>query len=166
MFLTSSELEYALFIIFGAMAVASAAIIVTQKDIYYSAVALAPLGFSIAGIIAILAPQAYGIYSAFHILLYVGAAVVFLGVSLVMFRGIFIKEKRVPWAIAIASLSFVIIVLSLVIPLSQITYSTVGTVSIEKLGNLILVDYWFPIFILIVGLVTTLVEALALARRG
>ncbi|MCY0858923.1 MAG: NADH-quinone oxidoreductase subunit J [Sulfolobaceae archaeon] len=165
MYLTSSELEYAAFIIFGAIAVASAIIMVTQKDVYYSAIALAPLGFSVAGIIAVLAPQTYGIYSAFHILLYIGAAVVFLGVSLVMFRGIFIKERKVNWAIPVATLSFIIIVISLILPLSEISYGTVRSVSLEELGNIILLNYWFPIFILIVGLVTTLVEALALARR-
>ncbi|EHP68802.1 MAG: NADH-quinone oxidoreductase subunit J [Metallosphaera yellowstonensis] len=165
MFLTQTDLQDTIFLVFSVTALASALFIVNSKNVFYAAVSLAFLGLSIAVLIADLNPAAYSLYSVFHIILYVGATVVFLSVSLVMFRGLEVREIRTPWAPVISLLAAVAFFSVLVLSTSSIAISAPPSPDLQTLGERMISQYWFPAIVLIVGLLTTMIEAIALARR-
>jgi NADH-quinone oxidoreductase subunit J len=154
-------------VLLSAFAVASAITIVKQRVVLYSAVALAFLGFAVAGLAALLSPGAYGIYSVFHVLLYVGATVTFIALTIVLFRGIDVKPSPTAGTILGIAVAFLVAVVTVVAvyPVTQGTFSQPQALDLVELANQLLGTYWFPIVVLIVGLVTTVIEALALARR-
>lgn len=160
-----SDFELGFFTFFGVVSIVSALFITRQKNVFYAAIGLAFLGISVAAMIALINPS-YSFYSAFHILLYVGSTVVFLAISLVMFRGLNVKEIKVPWAPLVALVVGVLVFLDLVITFSSITPVTqVSSISLQTLANDILQNYWFPTVIIIIALLTTMIEAITLARR-
>ncbi|QKQ99497.1 NADH-quinone oxidoreductase subunit J [Metallosphaera tengchongensis] len=166
MFLTQSDLQTGIFFLFSVTSLATALFIVNSKNVFYSAIALAFLGISVAILIADLDPAVYSIYSAFHLLLYVGATVVFLSISLVMFKGLEVKEIRTPWAPALALLAAIGFFAVLVLSTSSVTpQAQFPSISLSSLGERIIADYWFPAVILVIALLTTMIEALSLARR-
>lgn len=165
MFLTQSDIQDFIFLLFSITALASALFIVNSKNVFYAAVSLAFLGLSVAVLIADLNPAAYSLYAVFHLILYVGATVVFLSVSLVMFRGLEVKEFRTPWAPAVSLLVAVAFFSVLVLSTSNVPPSTPPAVDLPSLGERLISQYWFPAVVLIVGLLATMIEAIALARR-
>jgi len=153
------------FTFFGVISIVASLFITRQKNVFYAAVALVFVGISVAAMIALL-NASYSFYSAFHILLYVGSTVVFLAISLVMFRGLDVKEVKVPWAPLVALVVGVLIFLDLAVSFSSVTPSTVvSSFSLQTLANEILQNYWFPAIIIIIALLTTMIEAITLARR-
>jgi len=153
------------FTFFGVISIISAIFITRQKNVFYAAIGLVFVGISVAAMIALL-NTSYSFYSAFHILLYVGSTVVFLAVSLVMFRGLDVKEIKVPWAPLVALVVGVLIFLDLVVSFSNVAPSAVvSSFSLQTLANDILQNYWFPAIIIIIALLTTMIEAITLARR-
>ena len=68
MYLTQSDFQIGIFFLFSIFALATALFIVNSKNVFYSAVSLAFLGISVAVLIADLDPEAYSLYSAFHLL--------------------------------------------------------------------------------------------------
>ena len=162
----TSEFIIGFFTFFGALSIASALYITRQKNVFYAAVSLAFLGISVAAMIALINTSSYSFYAAFHILLYVGATVVFLTISLVMFRGLNVREISVPWAPVIAVVAGMLIFIDLISSFSGITPSaSVSSFSLQTLANDILQNYWFPAIIIIIALLTTMIEAITLARR-
>lgn len=162
---TSELVQLILFTFFGIMAIAFAIYIVRTKNVFYGAVSLAFLGVSIAALIALEAPLAYGIYSVFHILLYVGATVTFLAVSLVMFKDLEVKIPKSSTGILAGGAVSVLFLITVYISLSQVTVISLKPINLTILADNILETYWFPLIILIIALLTTLIEAISLARR-
>jgi len=161
----TNDFAIGFFTFFGAISIASALFITRQKNVFYAAIGLVFLGISVAAMIALL-NVSYSFYSAFHILLYVGSTVVFLTISLVMFRGLNVKEIKVPWAPFVALIVGALIFFDLVISFSSTTPSLTATqFSLQTLANDILQNYWFPAIIIIIALLTTMIEAITLARR-
>ncbi|BFH72618.1 NADH-quinone oxidoreductase subunit J [Sulfurisphaera javensis] len=161
----TSDFEISFFIFFGVISITSALFITRQKNVFYAAIGLVFLGISVAAMIALI-NVSYAFYSAFHILLYVGSTVVFLAISLVMFRGLNVKEVKIPWAPVVALVVGVFIFVDLLITFSGITpVSSLQAFSLQTLANDILQNYWFPAIILIIALLTTMIEAISLARR-
>ena len=161
----TNDFAIGFFTFFGVISIASALFITKQKNVFYAAIGLVFLGISVAAMIALL-NASYSFYSAFHILLYVGSTVVFLTISLVMFRGLNVKEIKVPWAPLVALVVGAFIFLDLIASFSSITPSTTVTqFSLQTLANDILQNYWFPAIIIIIALLTTMIEAITLARR-
>ncbi len=167
----TSELDEGIYLflvfLFSAFSIASALYIVRQKVVFYSAVALAFLGMSTAALIALLSPGAYGIYSVLHLLLYVGATVSFLAITLVLFRGIEAKPQATPGVVTgvIVAILIGMVTAFLISPYLSAVPVQPGSISLTALANDLLEQYWFPIVVLIVGLLTTVIEAIALARR-
>ncbi|GAA5418246.1 NADH-quinone oxidoreductase subunit J family protein [Sulfurisphaera tokodaii] len=160
-----SDFQVSFFVFFGIISIASALFITRQKNVFYAAIGLIFLGISVAAMIALI-NFAYSFYSAFHILLYVGSTVVFLAISLVMFRGLNVKEVKISWAPIIALLVGVFVFIDIFATFSSITpVSTLEVFSLQTLANEILQNYWFPALILIIALLTTMIEAISLARR-
>ncbi len=165
MYLTSDLLQIVIFGIFSIVSLISAIFILNSKNIFYSAVALAFLGISIAVLIADLAPASYSIYSAFHILLYVGATVVFLSVSMVIFKDLYARQEKVtPAGIAVAVVA-VVLFLAVVLGISSSPSTQLAPVSLQELADDLLNGFWFPAVVLVIALLTTLIEAITLARR-
>ncbi|MCY0874403.1 NADH-quinone oxidoreductase subunit J [Acidianus infernus] len=153
-----------LFLFFSIISISSAIFIVSSKNLFYAAISLAFLGVSIAVLIALISFQ-YSLYSVFHLLLYVGATVVFLSISLVMFKGLEVRQINTAWAQVVAGVSAVLIFIAVVLSLSGVQVSQVGEINLQTLSSIILEKYWFPAVVLVVGLLTTLIEAITLARR-
>ncbi|MUN28358.1 NADH-quinone oxidoreductase subunit J family protein [Sulfuracidifex metallicus] len=165
MFLTSELLQLIIFGIFSVVSLIAAVYIINSKNVFYAAVSLAFLGIAIAVLIADLAPASYSIYSAFHILLYVGATVVFLSISMVIFKDLYVKQERVtPSGIAVA-VTAVALFLAVIFGLSSSSGTNVPPVSLQELATDLLTSFWFPAIVLVVALLTTLIEAITLARR-
>ena len=161
----TNDYQIGLFVLFSVFSIASALFITRQKNVFYASVGLAFLGISVAVLIALLSPSTYAFYSAFHLLLYVGSAVVFLAISLVMFRGLEVKEVQIPWAGVAALVVGALVFISLFITFSTLSSSSPQvTFSLVQFANTFLQKYWFPAVILVVALLTTLIEALSLAR--
>ncbi|PVU75750.1 NADH-quinone oxidoreductase subunit J [Sulfolobus sp. SCGC AB-777_G06] len=162
----TNDLQLVLFLLFSILSIASAIFITRQRNVFYASIGLAFLGIAIAVLIALLSPSAYAFYSAFHLLLYVGSAVVFLSISLVIFRGLEVKEAQIPWAGVAAVTVGALVYIGLFVTFSSISpASAESTVfSLVKFANIFLQQYWFPTVILIVALLTTMIEALSLAR--
>ena len=167
----TSELDQGIYLfvvlLFSVFSIASALYIVRQKVVFYSAVALAFLGISVAALIALLSPQAYGIYSVFHLLLYVGATVTFLAITLVLFRGIEVRPQPTTGVVAGFIAAVLVGMATVIIAGSYVptTFSPPRGLDLTALADELLGQYWFPIVVLIVGLLTTVIEAVALARR-
>ncbi|ARM76332.1 NADH-quinone oxidoreductase subunit J [Acidianus manzaensis] len=159
------SLDLILFLIFSVISISSAIFIVSSKNVFYSAITLAFLGISIAVLITLIAPASYGIYSAFHLLLYVGATVVFLSVSLVMFKGLSVRQINIPWASFVAIIATGAIFTVVVLSLTTIQVSVPKPLDLQQLAETILSEYWFPAIVLVIGLLTTLIEAITLSRR-
>ncbi|MFP3165266.1 NADH-quinone oxidoreductase subunit J [Acidianus sp.] len=153
-----------LFLFFSIISISSAIFIVSSKNLFYAAISLAFLGVSIAVLIALISFQ-YSLYSVFHLLLYVGATVVFLSISLVMFKGLEVRQINIAWAPIVAGVSAVLIFIAVVLSLSGVQLGQVGEINLQTLSSIILEKYWFPAVVLVVGLLTTLIEAITLARR-
>lgn len=153
-----------LFLFFSIISISSAIFIVSSKNLFYAAISLAFLGVSIAVLIALISFQ-YSLYSVFHLLLYVGATVVFLSISLVMFKGLEVRQINTAWAPIVAGVSAVLIFIAVVLSLSGVQLGQVGEINLQTLSSIILEKYWFPAVVLVIGLLTTLIEAITLARR-
>ncbi|MDT7900379.1 MAG: NADH-quinone oxidoreductase subunit J [Acidianus sp.] len=153
-----------LFLFFSIISISSSIFIVSSKNLFYAAISLAFLGVSIAVLIALISFQ-YSLYSVFHLLLYVGATVVFLSISLVMFKGLEVRQINIAWAPIVAGVSAVLIFIAVVLSLSGVQLGQVREINLQTLSSIILEKYWFPAVVLVVGLLTTLIEAITLARR-
>jgi NADH-quinone oxidoreductase subunit J len=82
-----------------------------------------------------------------------------------MFRGLEVREIRTPWAPVISLLAAVAFFSVLVLSTSSIAISAPPSPDLQTLGERMISQYWFPAIVLIVGLLTTMIEAIALARR-
>ncbi|BCU69337.1 NADH-quinone oxidoreductase subunit J [Stygiolobus caldivivus] len=162
----TNDFQLSLFIIFSVFSIASALFITRQRNVFYASVGLAFLGIATAVLIALLNPSAYAFYSAFHLFLYVGSAVVFLSISLVVFRGLEVREVQIPWAGLVALVVGALTFLGLFVTFTSLTgikYTPV-TFNLVQFANTFLQQYWFPTVILVIALLTTMIEALSLAR--
>ncbi|BBD71821.1 NADH dehydrogenase subunit J [Sulfodiicoccus acidiphilus] len=160
------DIELPVFVIFSVSAIISSLLIVNSRNVFYSAVSLGILGISVAVIIALLNPEAYALYSAIHLLLYVGATVVFIAISLVLFRGVQVNESNIPWASPLATVLGIVLLSVILVPfLSASSPLPPQALNLTVLAQDLLVKYWFPTIIIVIALATTLVEAITLARR-
>ncbi|MGC8931718.1 MAG: NADH-quinone oxidoreductase subunit J family protein [Candidatus Methanodesulfokora sp.] len=148
-----------LFISSSLLAVIAAVMVVWHKSIVYSAFFLSILGIANAILFAILG---FPIISLFHLAVYVGAAVTFILFSLVMMRE---APSVEPGTKIIAIISIIM----LIILFSELLVGARGETSFylnyRDLTSILLEKYWFSLLIAALALVTTLIEAITLARR-
>jgi len=162
-----SEIQIVLFLLFSAFSISSALIIVNTKSLLYAAFSLVFLGMSTAAAIALLDPEAFAFYSVFHVLLYVGATVTFLVISLVIFKNLELTGEGSRWAIPLTAIFgslAVIAVLYVGLTDYRGTFEPVQ-LSLGQVSYILVQQYWFPSLILVVALAATLIEAVTLARR-
>jgi NADH-quinone oxidoreductase subunit J len=82
-----------------------------------------------------------------------------------MFKGLEVRQINIAWAPIVAGVSAVLIFIAVVLSLSGVQLGQVGEINLQTLSSIILEKYWFPAVVLVVGLLTTLIEAITLARR-
>lgn len=152
--------SFIVFVVLAAVAVASAFLVVEHKSLVYSAFFLGVLGMANAVIFSLLG---FTFIALFHLAVYIGAAVTFILFAITMFEEVPPVERRVRFiAIFAALLAFVLIVgvfgtyFAGTVQPSYVDYKTLAGFLTEK--------YWFALLVAGLTLVTTLIEAITLAR--
>ena len=82
-----------------------------------------------------------------------------------MFKDLEIKLPKKYTAIVAGGIITILFLAVIYISLAQVSIVSVRPINFQILANNLLEVYWFPIIILIIALLTTLIEAISLARR-
>ena len=147
------------FILSSLMSVVAAALVVWHKSIVYSAFFLSILGVGNAILFVMLG---FPIIALFHLAVYVGAAVTFILFSVVMLKEAPVVELPTKTLAVIAA---VVLALLLIKVFSVFTAEPSFFLNYRDLTTLLVTKYWFALIIAAIALVTTLIEAITLARR-
>lgn len=154
-------IDLLVFSILGISMVVFSILVVFHPSLVYGAISLGFLGMMNAGLFILLGFTFVGL---FYLLVYVGAAVVFILFAVTMFRAVPSVEFRAKsLAVIIASL--------LALSLALVFWSYYGvsvspqSFSLQDLSNMFVENYWFPLLVTALALVTTLIEGITLARR-
>lgn len=141
--------------------IVSSILVIKHKSIVYSAFFLSITGMSNAVLFALLG---YPFISLFHLAVYVGAAVTFILFTVVMFREVGKVEAS---AVGLSLIASILIALALIRIFVEGWSSPLKVVSVSYVDMAIVMlrTYWFPVLIATIALVTTLIEAITLARR-
>lgn len=134
-------------------------IAVKARDSVYAALSLAFVGSSVAGLIALLG---FGYLAAFHLMIYVGAAVIFITFTVLMLREppAEFKEMKIP-----ALLNALLLGLAFYLAVSPLKPEEAKIYeSLSEAASLIFGKYWFAFLILVYSLATVVIEAIAVAR--
>ena len=153
--------DLAVFTLASIALVVASALVIKHRSLVYAAFFLSIAGMANAVLFALLG---YTFIALFHIAVYVGAAVTFILFSITMFKDVGPVEPR---ARGLAALSTILICLALIglfysgwnIPLE------VKPIPYMEMASYFLTSYWFTIIVATIALVTTLIEAITLARR-
>ncbi|MEB3859701.1 MAG: NADH-quinone oxidoreductase subunit J [Desulfurococcales archaeon] len=136
-------------------------LVVRVRDLVYASLALAVLGLVNAMLIALLG---FSIVAAFLVIVYVGAAVMFIIVSVSMLGGGGQEEWRPARGAAMAALFGAGLAVALAATGAYQAYSTPTPVSLREVSETILSRYGPAIGVLFVALAATLIEAIAVAK--
>ncbi|MEM2219882.1 MAG: NADH-quinone oxidoreductase subunit J [Candidatus Korarchaeum sp.] len=153
------DLNSLIFLISAMLALISSLLVVFHRSIVYSAFFLSMVGIANALLFSLLG---FPIIALFHLIVYVGAAVTFILFSLVMMREVPTVEPGLKVA-ALSSLVLAALVLSRIFlsvsaqPSFYLEYRELTSILVER--------YWFALIVASFALVTTLIEAITLARR-
>ncbi|ADL18784.1 NADH-quinone oxidoreductase subunit J [Acidilobus saccharovorans 345-15] len=150
-------------IVLSIMAIASAMLVVRLKDLVYASITLAILGSFTA---ALLAVAGFGLVSAYLVLVYVGAAVMFIVISISMIgpqgQESFDSFRGLTVAAALATFIITVVVISELYRLFTVPPSL--SASAAAAGAL---REYLPVLALIfIGQAATVVEAISIAKRG
>jgi NADH-quinone oxidoreductase subunit J len=150
-----------LFFFLAAVAVASAILVVEHKSLIYSALFLAILGIANAALFVLLG---FGFIALFFTSVYIGAAVTFILFSVTMFE----EAPKVETPVRIIALISVILV-AVLLALGFGLHFTSGVqpsyIGFRDLAALLTEKYGFALVIAALTLITTLIEAITIARR-
>ena len=149
-------------ILTGAMLV-TAYYVVRHKDLVYSSIALALLGSMTAAFVALLG---FGLVAAFIVVVYVGAAVMFIIMSISMLGGGGPEARSE--APGILAASGILAGLAVVLAATGLfkAYARPGAYTVTEVAQVLLSKYSPVLWVLVVALAATLLEAIAVARRG
>ena len=150
-----------LFIILAAASVASAILVVEHKSLTYSATFLALLGLSNAALFVLLG---FTFIAVFFVSVYVGAAVTFILFSVTMFEEAPKVETPVR-IIAFVSVALVAALLAAGFSLHFTGVAQLSPASFRELAALLTEKYGFALIIAALTLITTLIEAITIARK-
>lgn len=149
--------------ILGVFMMLAAYYVVRSKDLVYASGSLALLGLLNATLIALLG---YTIVAIFLVIVYVGAAVMFIIVSVSMLGGGTGEERdEASGAFAGAAVGAAFFLLLASTGLYK-AFVRPESVNMQSISDLLLNKYLVVIAILFVALAATLVEAISIAKRG
>jgi NADH-quinone oxidoreductase subunit J len=150
-----------LFIALAALSVVSAILVVQHKSLVYSALFLGILGMANAALFTLLG---FNFLALFFVSVYIGAAVTFIIFSVSMFDEAPSVERLVR-IVAIISVVIAAVLIGGVFAM----YFTGGIqssyISYRELTSLLTEKYFFALLIAALTLVTTLIEAITVARK-
>lgn len=153
------DLDLVIFASSAFLALISSVLVVFHRSIVYSAFFLSIVGIANAMLFSLLG---FPIIALFHLVVYVGAAVTFILFSLVIMR----EVPTIEPGVKVLALSSVVLA---VIVLLRIFFAVGGQPSFfleyRQLTSILLEKYWFALIVATLALVTTLIEAITLARR-
>lgn len=153
----------ALGLVLTASLIASGYMVIYSRDMVYASGFLALLGLANAVFVALLG---FPIVAAFIIIVYVGAAVMFLIISISMLGGGGGEE----WSKAFGALTALAVIgpLALVLALGGINrlYMEPPGVELATVADSLITKYLPVIFVLLVALAATVIEAISIAKRG
>lgn len=149
-----------LFLLLAALAVISAIMVVKHKSLVYSAFFLGILGIANAMLFTLVG---FNFIALFFLSVYIGAAVTFILFSVSMFEEAPTVERPVR-IITIASVVVAGIVIGGVFALNFTGGVQTSYISYRELASLLAEKYWFALLVAALTLVTTLIEAITIAR--
>jgi NADH-quinone oxidoreductase subunit J len=147
----------------GIFMIISAYAVTRLKDLVYASVALAFTGMFNAAIIALLG---FPVVAAFVVAVYVGAAVMFIILSVSMIGTAEVEPREEFRGSFVATLFGMSIVASAIIVDLVKTYHKPGPHPLSVVSGVLLSKYMVVLGVLFVALAATLVEAISVARRG
>jgi NADH-quinone oxidoreductase subunit J len=135
---------------------------VTLRDLVYSSSLLAVLGSLVAAFLALLG---YYIVAAFIVIVYVGAAVMFIVLTVSMLGGGGVEARnnlRGVLAASVTLVAFTVALITLGIPPGTFPVN----VDVRVVSDSLLSDYAVAFVVLLVALAATVIEGISVARRG
>jgi len=149
--------------IIGVSMILSAYLVVRAKDLVYASGSLAILGMMNALMLALMG---YTLIAAFLVVVYVGAAVMFIIISVSMLGG-GRGEKRdeEKGLFAASSIAAVLALLAYTAGYYK-SYTRPAELAISSVSDFLASNYGLVLAIVFIALAATLVEAISIARRG
>jgi len=149
--------------VLSVMAIVAAYMVIRIKDLVYASVTLAVLGSLTAALLAVVG---FGIIGAYLVLVYVGAAVMFIIISVSMV-GPQREETREPFRGLVAAAAVTTLILVVVFALSLYRLFVVpAPIQASQAAAGALHEYLPVLALIFVGQAATVVEAIAIAKRG
>ncbi len=149
--------------IMGAAAIASSYLVIRSRDLVYASISLAVLGSLTAVVLALLG---LGIVAAYLVLVYVGAAVMFIIITISMLGPSEREEyDSMKGVVAAASVAAFVIIVAISLRLYNL-YAVPPPVSVQVAASDALRRYLPVLALIFIGQAATVVEAIAIARRG
>jgi NADH-quinone oxidoreductase subunit J len=149
--------------VLSVMAIVAAYMVIRIKDLVYASVTLAVLGSLTAALLAVVG---FGIIGAYLVLVYVGAAVMFIIISVSMI-GPQREETREPFRGLVAAAAVTTLILVVVFALSLYRLFVVpAPIQASQAAAGALHEYLPVLALIFVGQAATVVEAIAIAKRG
>jgi NADH-quinone oxidoreductase subunit J len=149
--------------VLSVMAIVAAYMVIRIKDLVYASVTLAVLGSLTAALLAVVG---FGVIGAYLVLVYVGAAVMFIIISVSMI-GPQREETREPFKGLVAAAAVTTLILVVVFALSLYRLFVVpAPIQASQAAAGALHEYLPVLALIFVGQAATVVEAIAIAKRG
>jgi len=139
-----------------------ATLTVTLRDLVYSSSLLAVLGTLTAAFLALLG---YYIVAAFIIIVYVGAAVMFIVLTVSMLGGGGQESRNNLRGFSIALVTLLVLSIALLTLGIPSNVFPVG-VDLKIVSDSLLSEYSIALIVLLIALAATVIEGIAVARRG
>ncbi|KXA89825.1 hypothetical protein AKJ40_01195 [candidate division MSBL1 archaeon SCGC-AAA259M10] len=153
-------IDIIVFTVLAVLAIVFSSLVVFHRSLVYGAVALGFLGMVNSSFFIILGFPFVGL---FHLMVYIGATVVFILFTVTMLRSgpiIGISAKK---AAVIVSLLAAVSIAFAFTPYSE-GFTSTAYFSLQSFSQLFVEKYWFPIIVTALALATTLIEGITLAR--
>ena len=156
-------MEIAFYILSG-MAIISAVLVVSLKNLVRAILALASLFLSIAGLYILLSAEFLGLV---QILVYIGGVILLFLFLIMLTENLFEKSQvaflqRITGALLILSLFVIFISIFMKQPYQAIPNTNY---SIQEIGKLLMTDYLVPFEVVSLLLLVALIGAIVIARK-
>lgn len=148
------------FLSLSTLIVLFAILAVRLKEHVYSAISLGVVGICVAAVIGLIG---FGYIAAFHLLVYVGATVTFVVFTVITLRPAPVFLKGVKVVAAVNSMLLALIVYYFISNLG-LSSLTIPKLDLSEATKLILEKYWYPLFLVVVSLITLMIGGIVIAR--
>ncbi len=150
-------------ILVGLLAIIFSVFVVISRNIVYGAIHLSLLGLMVALLIAMLG---YPIVAVLHIIIYVGAGVLFIIMSVSMIREVVERRMNRPLSLLVAVIASSPLFYLAAVSENQGVLQT-GYIDYAVLSRYIAQNYWIPALLVFLTLSASLIAAVSITRgRG